>query len=115
MDIKITIEGLDQLTEAIALLGGAVAYLKGASAEDAVELVEEVKASREEPTPETKPEPDARKDAPTREEVRAVFVQKNSKDNRGKLKGILDKYGAENISTLGEEHFTDVLKDLEAI
>ena len=113
MEVTIKIEGLDQLTEAVALLGGAMAYFKGASAEEAADAVEAVTTKKEE-KPEEKEEA-AAKSSVARDEVRALFAAKNTKDKRTQLKGILDKYGAKNISSLKEEDFEAVMKDLGAI
>lgn len=125
MEIKIKIEGLDQLTEAVALLGSALAYRGGLvnTAEAAVELMEEVKSKvRKEDTVEEVIEDvveavneTAPENKYTREEVRAAFVAKNSPSNRNKLKNILDKYGAPNISELKEEYFEAVMNDLEEL
>ncbi len=124
MEVTIKIEGLDQLTEAVAMLGGAMAYFKGVSAEEAVSIVEDVKASRAKPE---KKEENSAKDeensakaevsepSVSRDEVRALFAAKNTKDKRTQLKGILDKYGAKNISSLKEEDFDAIIKDLEAV
>lgn len=125
MEVTIKIEGLDQLTEAVAMLGGAMAYFKGVSAEEAVSLVEDVKASRAKPEKKEEKLPEveensakeeaAAKPSVSRDEVRALFAAKNTKDKRTQLKGILDKYGAKNISSLKEEDFEAVMKDLGAI
>lgn len=118
MEITIKIEGLDQLTEAIAMLGGAMAYFKGASAEEAADAVEDVTAKKEESVPkeeESIPKEKVPKPSVSRDEVRALFAAKNTKDKRTQLKGILDKYGAKNISSLKEEDFEAVMKDLGAI
>lgn len=125
MVVTIKIEGLDQLTEAIAMLGGAMAYFKGASADVAVQAVEEVTAkmddriAKAEEKSEKREESTAKEEAPkpsvSRDEVRALFASKNTKDKRTQLKGILDKYGAKNISSLKEEDFEAVMKDLGAI
>lgn len=119
MEVTIKIEGLDQLTEAVALLGGAMAYFKGASAEDAVASVNEVTARKEESIPNAEEnsakEEAGAKSSVSRDEVRALFAAKNTKDKRTQLKGILDKYGAKNISSLKEEDFAAVMKDLGAI
>lgn len=124
MEVTIKIEDLDQLTEAVAMLGGAMAYFKGVSAEEAVSIVEDVKASRAKPE---KKEENSAKDeensakaevsepSVSRDEVRALFAAKNTKDKRTQLKGILDKYGAKNISSLKEEDFDAIIKDLEAV
>lgn len=125
MEVTIKIEGLDQLTEAIAMLGGAMAYFKGASAEEAVASVNEVAAKmddriakaeeRSEKREENSAKEEAIKPSVSRDEVRALFAAKNTKDKRTQLKGILDKYGAKNISSLKEENFEAVMKDLGAV
>lgn len=148
MEITIKIEGLDQLTESLALIGAALAYKNdmAPTAESAVKLMNEVTATTEEvekpkkaKDPETKKETKKAKDPETkkeevkvteepkkeeadskaatvsREEVRAALVAKNSPSTRDKLKAILDKYEAPNITALKEEHFEDVLKELEAL
>lgn len=118
MEVTIKIEGLDQLTEAIALLGGAMAYFKGASAEEAADAAEAVTTKAEENLPkveENSAKEEAVKPSVSRDEVRALFASKNTKDKRTQLKGILDKYGAKNISSLKEEDFAAVMKDLGAI
>lgn len=120
MEVTIKIEGLDQLTEAVAMLGGAMAYFKGASAEEAADAVEDVTAKKEEKPEEKEEESTAKEEAAakssvSRDEVRALFAAKNTKDKRTQLKGILDKYGAKNISSLKEEDFEAVMKDLGAI
>lgn len=125
MELTIKIEGLDQLTEAVARLGGAMAYFKGVSADDAVKSVEEVTAKMEERLPkmeerlpkvkENSAKEEVSEPSVSRDEVRALFAAKNTKDKRTQLKGILDKYGAKNISSLKEEDFEAVMKDLGAI
>ena len=118
MEVTIKIEGLDQLTEAIAMLGGAMAYFKGASAEDAVASVGEVTAKMDDRIAKAK-ENSAKEEVSepsiSRDEVRALFAAKNTKDKRAQLKRILDKYGAKNISSLKEDDFEAVMKDLEAV
>ncbi len=125
MEVVIKIEGLDQLTEAVAMLGGAMAYFKGVSADEAVKPVEEVAAKIEKNIPKieenlSKVEEKSAKEevsepSLSRDEVRALFAAKNTKDKRTQLKGILDKYGAKNISSLKEEDFDAIIKDLEVV
>lgn len=118
MEVTIKIEGLDQLTEAIAMLGGAMAYFKGASAEEAVASINEVTAKMDDriaKAAEKAEKKEVSKPSVSRDEVRALFAAKNTKDKRTQLKGILDKYGAKNISSLKEEDFEAVMKDLGAI
>lgn len=125
MEVTIKIEGLDQLTEAVAMLGGAMAYFKGVSADEAVKAVEDVTAKAEESISKAEEKSEKReensakeevsKPSVSRDEVRALFAAKNTKDKRTQLKGILDKYGAKNISSLKEEDFDAIIKDLEAV
>ena len=51
----------------------------------------------------------------TIEQIREVFVSKNSKANQAKLKAVLKKYGVAKVTELKEEQFNEVMKDLEAI
>lgn len=129
--IEVEIKGLDQLTESLALIGSAMAYKNDMveTSSEAVDLLLDVTDKIEDLT-----EEDVKKDVIkkvvkevvkedkkangikfTREDVRAAFVEKNSPSTRDKLKAILDKFGAPNISELKEEHFEDVMKELEAI
>ena len=128
VEIKIKIEGLDQLTEALALLGSTLAYRGGLvnTAEAAVELMEEVKSKvRKEDTVEVAKETatkiDVTPEAPevpeiTIEQIREVFVAKNNiKGTTPKLKAILAEFGAEKVTDLQEKDFPEVLKKLEEI
>jgi hypothetical protein len=128
VEIKIKIEGLDQLTEAMALLGSALAYRGGLvnTAEAAVELMEEVKSKvRKEDTVEVAKETatkiDVTPEAPevpeiTIEQIREVFVAKNTiKGNAPKLKAILTEFGARKVTDLQEKDFPAVLKALGEI
>lgn len=130
MVINIKIEGLEQLTEALALLGSATAFKNGMvnTAKEAIKLADDV-VDKPENTKVTKKtekeikvddpqeikEPEKKETTLTREEVRAALVAKNSPSTREQLKTILDKYDAPNISKLKEEHFEDVMKELEAL
>jgi len=128
VEIKIKIEGLDQLTEALALLGSALAYRGGLvnTAEAAVELMEDVKSKvRKEDTVEVAKETatkiDVTPEAPevpeiTIEQIREMFVVKNNiKGNAPKLKAILTEFGARKVTELQEKDFPEVLKRLEEI
>ena len=128
VEIKIKIEGLDQLTEAMALLGSALAYRGGLvnTAEAAVELMEDVKSKvRKEDTVEVAKETatkiDVTPEAPevpeiTIEQIREMFVVKNNiKGNAPKLKAILTEFGARKVTELQEKDFPEVLKRLEEI
>lgn len=133
MEIKITINGLDQLTEALALIGSALALQKGMvnTAEAAVnlmldvtdkveDLTEEIPESKEEEAPvaaetETEKEKEDPKTTITIEEVRAAFMAKNTKGNTEKLKSILNDFGVKKVTDLEEKDFPAVLKALEEI
>lgn len=136
MEIKIKIEGLNQLTESLALIGSALAYKNNMvdTSAGAVDLLLDVTDKIEDLTKEEevkkevvkktvsevvekpkKKEEEEVKSKFTREDVRSAFVEKNSPSTREKLKAILDKYETANISELEEKHFEDVMKDLEAI
>lgn len=74
------------------------------------------------PTPEPEPDPKVEdaavaEDGPilTIEQVREAFMAKNTKSNTAKLKAILKKFNVAKVTDLPEEHFADVLKELEAI
>lgn len=142
INVNIKIEGLKELTEAIALMASATAYKNDmvGTAEGALDLAKDI-VDKPEPTEkenkkvetkskkktavekkkDKKEEPAVEKEEPTkgtslsREEVRAALVAKNSPSTRDQLKAILDKYEAPNISQLKEEHFDAVMKELEEL
>jgi hypothetical protein len=130
VEIKIKIEGLDQLTEALALLSSALAYSKGMentakAAEEIMDrlvagkdkeetIVEEVKATSTEEVLAPAPAPEAPKI--TIEQIREAFVAKNNiKGNTPKLKAILAEFGARKVTDLQEKDFPEVLKRLEEV
>lgn len=143
MDIKVNvkIEGLDQLTESLALIGSALAYKNNMvkTSSEAVDLMLDVTDKIEDLTDEEKvkkevveevvkevvqapdvskedvKEEETKENKITREQVREAFVSKNSPSTRDQLKSLLEKYKAPNITELAEEHFQSILKDLEAI
>lgn len=144
-EIKVKIEGLDQLTESLALIGSAMAYknnmVKTSSEavnlmldvtnkiedlteeekvkKDVVEKVvaEVVQAPEEEKEEEGKEEEVAEEPpAITLEEIRAVFVEKNNiKGNTPKLKAILNEYEVKKVTDLDEKVFEEVLKKLKEL
>jgi hypothetical protein len=130
MEITITIKGLDQLTESLALIGSALAYQKSMAptAKAAADLMNEVTSvpeSEEKITeaPDKVPEEEPKNKViaegppmPTIEQVRKVFVNKNNiKGNTPKLKAILNGFGVKKVTDLKEEDFPEVLKKLEEI
>lgn len=120
MEINITIKGIEQFTEAVALLASAIAYDKGIrrTGEAAKEIVTSAT------TPETTQEPQVKEDKPiateeastlTIEDVRAAFMAKNTKNNTPKLKAILKDHGVKKVTDLEEKDFNSVMKALEEI
>lgn len=119
LEINVNVIGLEGLADALLVLADAINFTRMATptAQDVVEVATNKKA-KEKPEPEKKKEPAPKAKAEktyTADEVRALFLEKNSAENRPGLKEILSRYGANNISTLEEEHFTAVVKDLEEI
>lgn len=136
MDIKITINGIEQFTEAVALLASAIAYDKGvrrtgnaaqAIAADVSQVpgpapIVEKSAKVEAPIAEVEVEKPKDKapvadgpPIPTLEEVRAAFMDKNSKPNAPKLKKILADHGVKKVTDLEEKDFLSVLNALGTI
>lgn len=112
MEVTIKIEGLDQLTEAIAMLGGARAYFKGASAEEATDAVEAVTAKAEENTHEVKEEA-----APvyTLEALQTAAVDLARNGKRDDLAAALAECGAETLPKLAEDQFNVFAEKLKAL
>lgn len=128
MEIKITIEGLDQLTESLALIASALAFQRdmGATVKAAADVVEKISAppvvevptieEQKEVVEETIDELVAEEEETiTIEEVRAAFMAKNSKGNTPRLKEILKKFKVAKVTDLDEKDFAEVLSELEAI
>lgn len=119
MNINVKIDGLTEFTEAIALLGSSIAHHNGM--ENTEKALKKLATATEEVKEEVKDEvkeevkEEVKKSNITLEDVRALFVSKNSPGSREKLKGILDKYGADNVSSLEEKDFEHVIKDLQEI
>lgn len=49
------------------------------------------------------------------DELRRLFKEKNTKENRPKLKDILDSVGAESVSAIKEEDYGEVIQALKKI
>ena len=49
------------------------------------------------------------------DELRRIFKEKNTKENRPKLKAILDSVGAESVSAIKEEDYGEVISALKKI
>lgn len=86
----------------------------------------EIKGSPEAPKEKAKKAPKAEApkeeapEAPKAEEVsvdelRRLFKEKNTKENRPKLKAILDTVGAESVSAIKEEDYGEVIRALKKI
>lgn len=58
---------------------------------------------------------DERLDVITREDIRDKMVALNRKGLGTKLIEILNKYGADKVSALSEEHYLEVMAEMEAL
>lgn len=58
---------------------------------------------------------DERLDVITREDIRDKMVALNRKGLGAQLIGILNKYGADKVSALSEEHYLEVMAEMEAL
>ena len=130
MEVTIKIEGLDQLTEAVAMLGGAMAYFKGVSAEEAASLVEDVKASRAKPA--KKEEVGEKESIPNAEELPQATVPTGQAaysfeqiqlacakvaqaGKRAELQGLINGFGLNSLLELKEEQYNDFVLKLRGI
>ena len=67
-------------------------------------------------TEEVKAEPEtAKEQGPTKIDVRAAGLRLSKAGKSAKVTEILKKYGADNLSTLKEESYADVIAELEAV
>ena len=119
MEVTIKIEGLDQLTEAIAMLGGAMAYFKGASADEAVKAVEDVTAKMDDRITKAEAEENSAKEeaAPvyTLEALQAAAVELARSGKRDDLAAALAECGAETLPKLSEDKFNVFAEKLKAL
>lgn len=126
MDVTIRIEGLDQLTEAIAMLGGAMTYFKGASAEEAVKAVEDVTAKAEESISKaeensTKEEKLPQATVPTGqvaysfEQIQLACAKASQAGKRNELQGLINGFGLNSLLELKEEQYNDFVLKLREI
>lgn len=119
MEVTIKIEGLDQLTEAIAMLGGAMAYFKGASADEAVKAVEDVTAKMDDRITKAEAEENSAKEeaAPvyTLEALQVAAVELARSGKRDDLAAALAECGAETLPKLAEDQFNVFAEKLKAL
>lgn len=119
MEVTIKIEGLDQLTEAVAMLGGAMAYFKGASAEEAVASVSEVTAKKEESIPNAEELPQATvptgQAAYSFEQIQLACAKVAQAGKRAELQGLINGFGLNSLLELKEEQYNDFVLKLRGI
>lgn len=119
MEVVIKIEGLDQLTEAVAMLGGAMAYFKGASAEDAVASVNEVTARKEESIPRKEESPQVTvptgEAAYSFEQIQLACAKVAQAGKRAELQGLINGFGLNSLLELKEEQYNDFILKLREI
>ncbi len=98
MEIKIKVEKIDQLIEAIALLSAAVAFKK--------EMPNTAKAAKEL----------KKKDSDiTFQTVRAKLAALAEAGKQAEIKALITKYGAEKLSDIPEDRYPELLKDTESV
>ena len=129
MEIKITIENLeefikstDRLTETVAILGSAVAFKKGLVKTARSALDRALTEAEEEDVP-VEEDTAAEEDAPaeekaatiTLEEVRAKLAALSQGGKQAEVKALITKYGAQKLSDIPEDKYPDLLKDAEGI
>lgn len=123
MNISIRIEGLDQFTEALALLANAVGVNKDTSfttpapVTPAQEIADPAVPGRKKtPRPKTgSPEPITEPNI-TQEDIRALFIEKKRAGSSTEtLRGMLKKHGVDRISALSAEALPAVKADLEVL
>lgn len=119
MEVTIKIEGLDQLTEAVAMLGEAMAYFKGASAEEAVASVSEVTAKKEESIPNAEELPQATvptgQAAYSFEQIQLACAKVAQAGKRAELQGLINSFGLNSLLELKEEQYNDFVLKLREI
>ena len=111
-DLKVLAESIETLVRAMegqtepmadAQKEQAASNPKNKEKDAEVKTVETANISSEEKHPPEKPS--------TLEEVRALMAEKNREGHREAVKGILHKYGANKLTALGPEHFSQVLME----
>ena len=96
-----------------------IAVLKNGSLETFVKNVpwktteQAVIADKKEEAPKKEKEEDPNR--PTKEELLNLFREKNSPENRALLKDIMTATGAENVSSIPEEKYAEVIEKIKAI
>lgn len=126
MEVVIKIEGLDQLTEAVAMLGGAMAYFKGASAEDAVASVGEVTAKTEDRIAEAEEKSEKKEELPQAtvptgqaaysfEQIQLACAKVAQAGKRAELQGLINGFGLNSLLELKEEQYNDFVLKLREI
>ena len=98
IEIKVKVEGLDEVINLLKKL-----------------LEKENMLQKEKPVNEEQKDSPVTQPFLSRENVRNAFIAKNSPENSQKLKKLLMKYGAANISQLDEKYFADIIQELEAL
>lgn len=125
MDITVKIEGLDQLTEAIALVGSALANTKGMVTQEALE---DIAKKQEKPQDvvaepvekvEKSQEPQATvptgKQAYTFEQIQLACAKVSQAGKREGLKSLINNFGLNSLLDLEEDQYNDFVLKLREI
>lgn len=119
MDVTVKIEGLDQLTEAIALVGSAIACTKGmVKTQEALDDIAQKQEKPQEPPAEKVEKPQESqttvptgKQAYTFEQIQLACAQVSQDGKREELKSLINSFGLNSLLDLEESQYNDfVLK-----
>lgn len=125
MDVTVKIEGLDQLTEAIALVGSAIACTKGKGMVKTQETLDTIAQKQEKPQEppvekvEKLQEPQATvptgKQAYTFEQIQLACAQVAQDGKREELKSLINSFGLNSLLELGEGQYNDFVLKLREL
>lgn len=108
--MKTTIELTPQEVIAVLKNGSLEAFVKSVPWETTEKAIV---ADKKEEAPKKEKEEDPNR--PTKEELLNLFREKNSPENRALLKDIMAATGAENVSSIPEEKYAEVIEKIKAI
>lgn len=113
ISITVQIEQIDEIIETMSFLASAIAHKNGMkNTEEAIEELRDKAKTETEEEPKEDAAATSSDSKYTIDQVRRLFVDKNSPNNRNKLKELLTKYDAKNVSSLEPKHYEAVINEL---
>ena len=112
--IKRALDVVNDLRSLADSIEGLVHVLK-VNEPEAKEVEQPKKKTKEKKSAEPKQEAVPEQKQPTLEEVRAAMAEKNREGHREAIKAILQKYGANKLTSLDSKHYVEVLKEVGEI